>query len=694
MRHLILLLLIFFSLPALALTSGPVKTEKASLELITGGYDNSGTVRLGLHFNLEPGWHIYWRTPGDTGYPPQLDWNKSTNLAMSEILWPTPARVRETITDDFITESYVYSDEVLFPLRLAPINASQAINVNLEVHFAICAELCIPDSANFSLTIPPGYHDETIMARILGAPLPQPNGTAGLTIQSVEFPDADHVRITASDSQQSLAKATMLIEGSPDVVFNEPAIEENGNSVAFTFPVKKKLEVSVESMPLTITLANGNRSVEHVFAPGQAATPAPAAPAPMPSPAASVSLALMLLFGLLGGLILNIMPCVLPVLSIKLLGVIRKSGSNRRDIASAFLITALGIVISFITLALLIILLRNIGMNVGWGFHFQEPLFIIALVVILTFFAANLWGWFEFRLPVPTNSRLFVKSGEDSAAGQFLTGVFATLLATPCTAPFLGTAVGFAINRGAFEIFSVFTAMGIGMASPYLLFSLFPGAVSLLPKPGAWMLTVKKIMGVLLALTAIWLIWVLSGQLGILAAAALLLISLAKLLKLWAIHHKKWVARPIVRHAALALAVVLAFCVPTELARSPDKTTHSTLWQDFAPESIPSLVAQDKVVLVDVTADWCLTCKVNKFRVLTAHDIEEALAAPNIVAMRADWTNKDAHIAQYLMQHNRSGIPFNMVYGPGAPEGIILSELLSKSELLQALEQAQKTQEY
>jgi suppressor for copper-sensitivity B len=331
--------------------------------------------------------------------------------------------------------------------------------------------------------------------------------------------------------------------------------------------------------------------------------------------------------------------------------------------------------------------MQEIGMNVGWGFQFQQPIFIIALILILTLFAANLFGFFEIAVP-QISEKLHKKSAEHSFAGNFLAGVLATILATPCTAPFLGTAVGFALGHGQFEIFVIFTIMGFGMAAPYLLFSIFPQLITKLPKPGAWMLTVKKLMGVLLLIAAIWLLWVLSNQIGHLAAYVLLAIIALKLLKLWAMPRIKFLSNKKARYSVFALIIILAFAIPLRLANNNHTVTNSDNWQPFNEARIAQLVESGNIVLVDITADWCLTCKVNKIVVLDDKDIKAELTKYGMVAMRGDWTNKDETIADYMKKYNRVGIPFNIVYGPAAPDGIVLSELLNKRKLLEAIDKA------
>jgi suppressor for copper-sensitivity B len=334
-------------------------------------------------------------------------------------------------------------------------------------------------------------------------------------------------------------------------------------------------------------------------------------------------------------------------------------------------------------------------MTVGWGLQFQQPLFLVFMVVLVALFAANLWGFFEIPLP------RFVADiagsggpGENSFAGNFVTGAFATLLATPCSAPFLGTAVGFALAGATSDIVAVFTALGLGMASPYLLVAAYPRMASWLPRPGAWMVKVRVALGFALAATGVWLLWVLQSQAGLYAALAVGLLMLL----LWAVlgwQHRSSSSRavPIALTAGLAV-VVASFVAPALLTapvQAPSQAAKYT-WQPFDQAAIQREVAAGRTVFVDVTADWCVTCQVNKRVVLYQGQTANALFARNtVVPMQADWTSPNPAIGQYLAGFGKYGIPFNVVYGPAAPQGIVLSEVLTEAAVLEALAKASGT---
>jgi suppressor for copper-sensitivity B len=329
---------------------------------------------------------------------------------------------------------------------------------------------------------------------------------------------------------------------------------------------------------------------------------------------------------------------------LKLTSVLGHGGGVARDVRLSFLATAAGIGAAFVVLAATLSGLKLAGHAIGWGIQFQQPVFLAVLAILCLVFADNLWGWFE--VPLPALAGDLALSADRRAArhkmvGAFLTGVFATVLATPCSAPFVGTAIGFALSRGPSDIFAIFLAMAVGLALPYLVVAAVPGLATRLPRPGRWMLWLKRLLGISMAATAVWLAWILAGQTG--------------------------------------------------LVGHPSAGRETVAWQSFDEAQIPALVASGKTVFVDVTADWCLTCKANKTLVIDQPPVSTALGGPATVPMVADWTRPDPAIATYLGKFDRYGIPLNVVYGPKAPQGIALPELLTDDAVLAALKQASGT---
>lgn len=641
-------------------------------------------IPAGLKFALAPGWKTYWRSPGDAGYPVTVDWAGSRNLSTAELAWPAPHRF--TL---FGLDTFGYSDEVVFPIALRPERVGEPVHLEALVQYLVCKEVCIPGEARLALDIPtgPALPTEALQAiDRFAVQVPDEGASHGLSLEAVAVGgtrERPTLEVTAR-SEISFRAPDLLVEGPAGLRFGAPAIRlsEHDQRARLTVPVSADPDAPrLTDARLILTLVDetegGRRGLERVVVPDP-----PAAPV-------GGGLLTVLALALLGGLILNLMPCVLPVLSLKLLGVVGHGGGEARAVRASFLASAAGVVGAFMALAAALAAVQAAGVAVGWGIQFQQPLFLAAMLLLLTLFACNLWGWFEIPLPGWLGDLAVRHGTARGLGGHFATGAFATLLATPCSAPFLGSAVGFALTGTTAELFAVFAALGVGMALPYLLVAAFPALATRLPRPGRWMIWLRIVLGFALAGTAVWLLSVLAAQLDGWTAglAALLLVAIAG--ALW-LHRRlpQTLGRPAwaaVGASAVAL-LLLAGAPPTVEPAAPAPAAQ--LWRNFAEPAIAGLVAEGKVVVVDVTADWCITCQVNKKLVLDDAEVAARLGAPDIVAMRADWTRPDEAIAHYLASFARYGIPFNAVYGPGAPAGIALPELLSKTELLSALERA------
>jgi len=614
------------------------ETGRVRLVAAATATGNDPGLHLGLQFQLQPGWKMYWRTPGDAGYPPKIDWSGSDNAGPARLSWPAPKRFELAGLQNF-----GYAGEVVLPVDMALSRPGQPARIVAAVEYLACAQICVPMQARLVLALPAGPPQATAFVHDLSrfrSLVPGDGARHGLTLDRVEAVgdgEASRLRVELS-SDQPLDKPDLFAEPAELASFQAPRVrlEQGGRRAVIEVAlVPGTLTRPLAGAQVTVTVVDGMRSLE-------ATRTADAAAAEPPSPAvAADGLLPMLGIALLGGLILNLMPCVLPVLSIKILGALGHGGAERRHIRAAFLASAAGIVASFLGLAAVAVAVKAAGAAVGWGIQFQQPAFLAVMIALLLLFAANLWGLFEIRLPAILMNAGGSGTPHHTLLGHFLSGAFATLLATPCSAPFLGTAIGFALARGPQEIVVIFAALGTGMAAPYLLVALWPGMAQRLPRPGAWMVAVKKGMGVALAGTALWLGGILATQAG-------------------------WQAAPVAENADAARIV----------------------WVPFDQDRLSREVAAGTVVFVDVTADWCITCKVNKAAVIERGEVAARLAAGTVLAMRADWTRPDDGIARYLASFGRYGIPFNAVYGPKAPAGIALPELLAEAEILAAFEQA------
>jgi suppressor for copper-sensitivity B len=651
--------------------------DQGRVRLIAASPDvgDSAQLKLGLEFRLEPHWKIYWRSPGDAGYPPRLDWTGSTNLADTQIAWPAPRRFSVSGL-----ETLGYTDAVVLPITARLARPGAPVDLRVQLSYLTCAEICVPWDTVLTLALP-AHADAAqssgfaaLIARY-AARVPGDGRATGLALRSASLvPGKPPLLELRVKSETPLLAPDAFPEGPNGVAFGAPRLAQGDapGEALLRLPVFGD-RAAIDGMvghPLAITLVDGERSLEASVTPE-------AAP-----PAADLGWLLSILpLALLGGLLLNVMPCVLPVLSIKLLSVAGQGGRSRRAVRLGFIATAAGVLLSFLVLAGIMVALKSAGLAVGWGMQFQEPLFLVGMVALLTLFAANLWGFFE--VPLPQWLAGLASAGEGHVLlGNVATGAFATLLATPCSAPFLGTAIGFALAAGPTEIVVVFLALGIGLASPYLLVALMPRLVLWLPKPGRWMLGLRRILGLALAGTALWLLSVLVAQTGLRAALAVGVLMTAAAATLWLLR------APMARRVVPSALFAAAFVVPTLLSAPPSAGPADGFWRPFDQAAIERLVGEGRVVFVDVTAEWCLTCKLNKELVIAAPAVNARLTAPGVVAMRADWTRPSDVIAAYLRGFGRYGIPFNAVYGPHAPKGLALSEILTTDQVLTALSEA------
>jgi suppressor for copper-sensitivity B len=667
-----------------------VSTEFADIRLISAvaGTEGRDEIPLGLEFRLAEGWKVYWRSAGDAGYPPQVAWDGSDNLAGTETLYPVPHRFSL-----FGLETFGYKDAVVYPITARLARPGDPLSATAQVNALACSEICVPLEATLGLDLPAGPAEPTAFTQLLNrwtAQVPRDLPGLGLDVVSARAsgdPQSPTLVLTVT-SAAPMAALDVFPEGPEGLSYGKPEITLSDSARAATVrvPVGTRGEVLLDGADLRLTLVEGERFVERPV------TVAAAAPPP-----AAADLWLVLGLALLGGLILNLMPCVLPVLSLKLVSVLNYGGAERGAIRRGFLASAAGIVASFLLLAGLLAGLKSAGVAVGWGIQFQQPLFLAAMATIVLLFAANLWGWFEVALPralADLGGRLPAEGGQGKGlVGHFLTGAFAALLATPCSAPFLGTAVGFALARGPAEILTVFAVMGIGLALPYLAVAAFPSIARALPRPGRWMITFRRILALALLATGVWLLTVLAaqiGQTGALMMGGLFAVGAGVL----ALLHRAGRGGAGLTGIALLVAV-LAVAELLPGAREPGANRLATAqagaaidWKTFDRAEIDRMVAEGAVVFVDVTADWCITCKVNKQLVLETDPTASLLSGGSVTAMQADWTNPDPAISDYLASFGRYGIPFNAVYGPAAPDGIALPELLSAAAVRDAIEQA------
>ena len=578
------------------------------------GVGDGPSVQLGLQFKIKPGWKIYWRSPGDAGLPPTVDWAGSDNLAGADFAWPAPHRFSYSGL-----ETAGYEGEVVLPIQAKLAQPARALALRGKLDYLICSEICVPRHADLALTLPEGPAAASGQAHLIGrylARVPGPGALEGLTLDSVTAVASDTLEIAVS-ATPPLKTPDLFAERADLMQFDKPEVklEDGGSRAVFTLKSEPQTgQGGVADKPLTLTMVDGDRGMEVT------------APVSVGAGESGIGLLAMLGVALLGGLILNLMPCVLPVLSLKLLALVGHGGAEARLIQINFLASGAGILASFLILAAAAIAARSAGVAIGWGVQFQQPIFLAAMVAIVTLFAANLFGFYEIPMPGWAVPGAVAHGEARGQAAHFLQGAFATLLATPCSAPFLGTAVGFALARGAAEIVAIFAALGVGMALPYLAVAAWPRLVSHLPRPGRWMVALRALLGLALVGTGVWLLFVLATEAGARAAATVAAAMLAALLVLSA---GRRLAAGFRIGAVLALLVgaiggVAGWTVLPSEASAIVAT--DGLWRPFDRDAIQRGVTEGKITFVDVTADWCLTCKVNENAVLGHGTVARRLA--------------------------------------------------------------------
>ena len=671
---------------ATAATSERITTPAVSAQLITaenGVAPGAGAISAGLALELGEGWKTYWRSPGEVGFPPEIDWSGSRNVAGVEFQWPAPERFTA-----FGIENFGYHDEVVFPLHITLEEPGHPVHLSASVTLLTCSEVCVPQDFTLTLDLPQGASiDRDSSARIADYAARVPVGAeSGGVLSANAHLDIEETALTVTLRRASLFQTPDVFpELGEGAAFGAPDIRvgENGRLLWARLPILSLPDNPTAVLSLTVTDARGWAVT---MTPDRLET-APPPPYTEERAAASLSsIVWIALTAFLGGLILNVMPCVLPVLSIKLSSAVKLEGARRATVRWGFLASAAGVMAFMWGLATALFVLRQAGVTVGWGLQFQNPVFLALMISLLAIFAANLAGAFEISLPVGLQTWVARAGGAKGYVGDFFTGAFAAVLATPCSAPFLGTAIAFALAGRGVDIALVFTFLGLGLAAPYLLIAARPRLIRHLPRPGRWMIALRVVLGFLLAVTAAWLVWVMQGVAGTttmlavvgMTAGVVLLLSLSRL-------------RGKVR-AGLALPLVgamlfgAAYLADTSAPRA--LSSQVTEWAPFDRSEIARLVSRGEVVFVDVTADWCLTCKANKALVLDRDPVVSALTAEGVTAMQADWTRPDPAISRYLESFDRYGIPFNAVYGPATPDGIVLPELLTSDVVMAALDDA------
>ena len=676
-----------------------VVTDQVRAELLAWAPDGvvaGKQVWVGLQIAHQPDWHTYWKNAGDSGLPTILDWQLPAGITAGSIAWPTPKKIPlGTLAN------YGYEGTVLLPvpLTVAPnFNASQ-LDVRLKAAWLVCRKECIPQEGTFTLSLPArsstASSGAAFAATFAATPKPQAAGSSQITVEG------QALSVSLTGLPVALRGQTLALYPETGAI-TEPAAAwtQAWQGAVWTASLPLSPQRTESPTVLPVVVAAGNTAVR-IEAPVSGTWPsavpvvqvppalaaalkanaaaAAAAPVQAGQPSATpITFWAALLGALIGGMILNLMPCVFPVLAIKVVSFVKVADQATR-VRTGLAYTA-GVVLSFLALGGLLLALRAAGESLGWGFQLQSPAVVAALAVLFTLMGLNLAGLFEFGNLLP--SRVASLQAKNPTVDSFLSGVLATAIASPCTAPFMGASLGYAVGLPAAQALAIFGAIGLGMALPYLAASAVPAVARALPRPGAWMVTFKQLMAFPMFATVVWLVWVLGQQSGIDGAAALLGLLVLLALALWALGLRGGTRR-VFATLSIATLAISAWAIGPNVVKTIDSTpvvASGERWQAWEPGRVDQLNAQGQSVFVDFTAAWCVTCQYNKKTTLSHPDVLADIDAKKVALLRADWTRRDPAVTAALSQLGRSGVPVYVIYKPGrAP--VVLSEVLSVDDV-------------
>lgn len=687
-----------------------VSHVQASLVAADASIQPGKPFTVALRFVHDPHWHTYWLNPG-TGLPTSIAWTLPAGWTASEILWPAPHVLKDSHGN---VVGSGYEDELFLPVTITPpaeLKTGDKIELKAATDWLMCEDVCIPGSAKLNLAVnvaaeapkPDAQWGAKIRATLAALPRALPewklsashdDKTVTLTVTPTKpgVPAAKNPHFFSVDSFVDFEKPQQLTpdgQGGFTLKMLMAAEAEKTAKQLVGVVTTEDSWIAGEKLPGMTVAADFSKSASIAAATPSASGLTPQASAAAGSAAGGGLLGTIAL-AFVGGLILNLMPCVFPVLGIKILGFVNQAGHDRGKIVTHGLTFTLGVLLSFWTLAGALAALRAGGDQLGWGFQLQSPGFVYALAVLLLVFGMNMSGVFEFGLAATSvGGGLQMKSGY---AGSFFTGVLATVVATPCSAPFLAPALGAALAVSTVESFAIFTAIGIGLSTPYLLLSIFPQAVKVLPRPGGWMETFKQFMAFPLYATVGYLIWVLAAQTSEEGFRGVLFSLVLVAMGVWM--YGRWNApgaspgRARFGQASLLLVGALGLWVGWPRAAQAQSSAGGppeVVWEPWSPETVAKLRGEGKIVYVDFTARWCATCQTNKKIVFHSDDVLQYFAENKIVTLRGDWTNKDPRITAELAAYQRSAVPFNLIWLPGKDQPVILPELLTPGTVLDAL---------
>ena len=695
--------LLFASSGAFALPGNTVATDNVKARLVSevNAIGPGQAFWVALEFDIRDGWHTYWRNPGDSGEPTKLAWQLPPGFTAGDIVWTTPHRFEiAPLVNYGYAKHAVHLVQITAPKDL---KAGTAVSLAAKASWLVCSDVCIPEDANLQLSLPAGAQaggvdaGSTALFTTARSELPsaQPAPTSariagdklivtlgrewGATlsqITSLAFFPYDEGGIEYA-TPQTLTRTKDSVDLAMKVGYQPPkagairgvlVVTERNGTQTDTVPIEIAAEFSgagaaeLKAGQRFAPLAQSNKEPEH-------------------------SLATLLLFAVLGGLILNLMPCVFPVLSIKALNVMEQAKKHPAEVRAKGLVFAAGVIVSMLCLAAVLLVLRAGGEQLGWGFQLQSPLFVTLLVYLLLAVGLNLSGVFEVGGGLAGVGDNLTQG--DSYSSSFFTGVLATLVATPCSAPFMAPAVGAALTQAPFNALCIFAALGVGIALPFVLLSFAPWMRRVLPKPGAWMDTLKQVFAFPVYATAAWLLWVVAQETSPFGLGAALAGSILVALAAWSFQKSRSSAggSRVTVIATAVISLVLAIILPIRFAdvaaAAPGDSAKARPgvdeWQPYSEARVAELNASGRPLLVNFTASWCLTCLVNERNAFSDAAVQEIFRDKKVVLMKGDWTNRDPAITKALAAFGRAGVPLYLVYNgkPGSTEPVVLPQLLT-----------------
>jgi thiol:disulfide interchange protein/DsbC/DsbD-like thiol-disulfide interchange protein len=699
MPYLSVLALLAISITAFAAPT--VKTEHVDAQLLAErvSAQPGKPITVGLQLRMAPHWHTYWKNPGDSGLPTKIQWVLPDGWKSGAIQWPYP----RPLPIGPLT-NYGYEDEVVLLSELTPpANAAPgSAKIVARAEWLVCKDVCIPEKGDLDLVLPiaasEGAVDPRAQAAIQAARANLPAEPKGWKFESAIAGKSLVVRMTPPEGQSAPPKATFFPERENVIENAAPQkVTRDGRGLRVEMQLAEPIDAKLKEITGVAVADAGwgglGKAIE-VAAPTTPSLPPLAAGTASTPPGESGlggSTLLALVFAFLGGMLLNLMPCVFPVLGIKVMGFVEHAHGEARAMRLQGLVFGAGVLLSFLVLAGVMLALRSTGVQLGWGFQLQSPTFVVLLAALFFVLALNLSGVFEWGAFAQSMTSDLTAKGR--YADAFLSGVLASVVATPCTAPFMGAAVGFTLSQSVVVALAVFTMLGLGMALPVVALSLFPGLLRKLPKPGAWMETFKQVLAFPLYATVAWLAWVVGAQAG--NDAILMLLAGLVLIAMGAWVYGRWGHSGQLRHPMIATAlgfagVLLAWPGP----QAPEAAATAALaparagelqWGVWSPEIVRELTGAGRPVFVDFTAAWCVTCQVNKRVALNNAAVVKAFADRGVVALRADWTRQDPRITAALSELGRNAVPVYALYIPGESAPRLLPEVLTPSLVLEEL---------